>query len=704
MNRDQAYQGRSVMWGTVLPSRVAYLIESGSADGFRTAVQTSSARWGGVCELIIEVDPLSGVSAAAHDLAGRASLEAAVRVDVAVESAVAAAEYLNLPLIDLEDIETDPRTAYSYPLTAVAGGDPLLVAQENGPIWQVAAAGDVTDQRSFRPWVRRPRDGSEIGFAQDRPHQTLLEDGSWQFEEHATDSIENTSAVIWLVSETHPVPDCIEFWNLRALSPRARATRIPVLLIPYPEVEAWHAYDQHVRGLLGRPGDRSVDVVLRSHSVPEPEIHRIASSWGLEELPGDSISFGLPAPWAGGATRSAPFTYRIGTDPSPWLAARRQWGRQQDLDVHVFLDRPTGVRFRSPVSLSQPAQVLVRLAGEALDGLPRHPQTASSIHPQARWHGAELEIGVVTDNDVVLELNIPSLEDATMRLLNSLTEKWELSDKGRLGAAMQAQEAPAALLEPGLYDVVMQLFTPRSKELAKELKRAIASGSDEAAVLELARSWGGRARRRYRKVADINLPGLPAAELSERLCALGWAERGLETVCARCGEKSFVPLLSSTPDASCPGCATPARYTADKNGPLTHYRLDTFVDQAADQGVLPHLMAIGTLHRAKPHSSFLPGANLWVKGHPQREVDIIGTLDGRILAGEVKTSPGDFTAEQIAHDIATSASIGADIHLMAAIHPISETSRELAEAQCTEHNMKLLVLDNLREPTTSNEQ
>ncbi|MFF3447035.1 hypothetical protein ACFYXJ_07835 [Streptomyces sp. NPDC002667] len=36
------------------------------------------------------------------------------------------------------------------------------------------------------------------------------------------------------------------------------------------------------------------------------------------------------------------------------------------------------------------------------------------------------------------------------------------------------------------------------------------------------------------------------------------------------------------------------------------------------------------------------------------------------MAGEVKTSPGDFTPEQIAHDIATSASIGADVHLMAA--------------------------------------
>ncbi|MFE2696972.1 hypothetical protein [Streptomyces mirabilis] len=41
---------------------------------------------------------------------------------------------------------------------------------------------------------------------------------------------------------------------------------------------------------------------------------------------------------------------------------------------------------------------------------------------------------------------------------------------------------------------------------------------------------------------------------------------------------------------------------------------------------------------------------------------------------------------------------------MAAVHPVSEASRELAEAQCVEHNMEPLVLDNLREPTVPNEQ
>ncbi|MER6111016.1 hypothetical protein [Streptomyces hirsutus] len=109
-------------------------------------------------------------------------------------------------------------------------------------------------------------------------------------------------------------------------------------------------------------------------------------------------------------------------------------------------------------------------------------------------------------------------------------------------------------------------------------------------------------------------------------------------------------------------------------------------------------MAIGTFHRSQPRPHFLPGANLQVSGRPQRDVGIIGTFNGRILAGEVETNPADFTQEHITHDISTNAGIGADIHLMAAIHPISAANREIAETQGNSHDMEL------RAPTSPNLQ
>lgn len=468
--QQRAYMGQSIMWGTVLPSRVVYLIEAGSAAGFRRAVQSACMRWGGLSELIVEVDREAGLSRQNYDLVQCAALEAAVAVGPIWEIARSAAQSLGLPLVDIARLDEEGRTAYSYPLSAVVGGgDMLLIAQEAGPLWQVAVAGDVAaDEQLFRPSVRRPMNGSEVGSMQDRWSATLLEASASQFEEHTTESVENTSAVIWIADGADPLPDCLEFWNMRALRPRRSSTRVPLLLLPYKEVEAWHAYDQRIAGLLARRGERNVDVVLRSQSVDESELHRIAALWGLEQQSDDVISFGFPL-WEGGAARTPPFFYKVNVDPTSWLAARRDWGRRQDFDIHVFSDRSTSVRFRSPVTLDGSAQVLIRLDGEALAGLPRRLATAQAIHPAARWHGDQLQLGVLTDGEIFLELQIPSLATATTHLLDGLTQRWELSDKGRIATALLTSDGGQALLEPGRYDIAMQLFTPRGKELHKKL-------------------------------------------------------------------------------------------------------------------------------------------------------------------------------------------------------------------------------------------
>ncbi len=684
------------MWGAVLPSRVVYLIQEGSTAGFRQAVQAASSRWGGVSELIVEVNPQLGVSDQNHVLVNLAQLEAAVSVDVPQDIAASAARAMGLPWVDFPQLETSQASRYSYPLPAFAGGDTFLVAQEQGPLWQVAVAGDTTPSQHHRPSVRRALDGSEIGLMQDRWSATLLEGSSWQFQEHHTASVENTSAVIWITDDEAPLADCLEFWNMRALRPRQQATRIPLVLLPHRDVEAWHLFDERVRNNLARPGERNVDVVLRSRSVEEAELHRLAELWGLQQQTEDQIIFGLPAPWEHAPPRTPPFTYKVNLDPSPWLAVQRDWGLRQDFDVHAFTDRPTGVRFRSPVRVNQTAAVLVRLAGEALAGLPRHASVAERIHPGAQWRGEQLQVGVFTEGDIVLELSIPSLENATVHLLNQLTQRWELSDKGQIGTALLAQNTAQALLLPHRYNLTMELFTPRSKELHKRLRQAVAEGGDDAELLKLAHNWGGRARRRYRKASNIGMANASAVEAAEHLCALGWVERGFETDCPRCGFKTFVPLAATTPDAACPGCASPSHYTSNEQGPVVHYRLDTFIDQAADQGVLPHLMAIARLEQLEPHSHLIPGANLYLDGHDQREADVIGTYNGRLLVGEVKTSPGDFTDEQISHDTSISAAVGANIHLMASVHPISENSRALAQRACLAHRMELIVLDNLR--------
>ena len=71
------YLGQDVLLGTVVPSRVAYVIDQGGQDSFRRAVQLASMRWGGECEPIVELGT-AGLSDADCQLISTASVEAAV--------------------------------------------------------------------------------------------------------------------------------------------------------------------------------------------------------------------------------------------------------------------------------------------------------------------------------------------------------------------------------------------------------------------------------------------------------------------------------------------------------------------------------------------------------------------------------------------------------------------------------------------------
>ncbi|MGC5411689.1 hypothetical protein ACPXCX_49730, partial [Streptomyces sp. DT225] len=68
------------MEAAVLPSRAAYLIASGSAAGFRTAVTQASSRWGGMTEPIVEA--LDSSLSPLHEQTVRfAKVEALVNID-----------------------------------------------------------------------------------------------------------------------------------------------------------------------------------------------------------------------------------------------------------------------------------------------------------------------------------------------------------------------------------------------------------------------------------------------------------------------------------------------------------------------------------------------------------------------------------------------------------------------------------------------
>ncbi|MFE5240489.1 MULTISPECIES: hypothetical protein [unclassified Streptomyces] len=130
-------------------------------------------------------------------------------------------------------------------------------------------------------------------------------------------------------------------------------------------------------------------------------------------------------------------------------------------------------------------------------------------------------------------------------------------------------------------------------------------------------------------------------------------------------------------------------------GALTsvHYRLDSFTDRASDNGLLPHLLVIAELCRRKPRSHFLPGTDVTFADGTQEEVDVFGVWDGRVLSGEVKTSASEFDAAQLQRDVALSKRLGADVHLLASVAPVTGDTRETARELCDAAGLELEVLD-----------
>ncbi len=694
------YLGQASLRATVVPARAVYLVREGSRSGFLRAVQEASTRWGGMTEPIVQISAGGHLDDWWGQVVELARVDGAVNVDVPEDDAVAAAAKLGLPLVPLVQIDrAGPVMWTCHPAWIGPRDEPdqaYVIACAGGQLWQAVATGDLTEEHVAdldvsAMSVQRPRTGEEVGSAQVWGG-TLLDRTVAHFAEHSgSNGPWACPAVIWVV-DGDDLRDCMYFWNLRALRPLQLAS-VPMLLLPVDEVEHWVGFDRRVAGLLARPDEFSPDVILCSLSADEAALHHVAGVLGLRHTD-DKVRVGqrFPPP----PHRQAPFTYRTQLEVRDWFVFGREYGSPTDVDVQLFRDG-SRVRFLSPVPFTGAGYTLIRLSGTPFDGLPQRPSIAALVVPNANWRAGSIQLRTNAVRDYLFEIRVPSLQDAVQTLLGEVTTEHLPSNKGRLGMGLQANADVAALLEPGIYEAAVALTTPRSRQLERELRTLRAQDAADAELVELAARWGGRAERRYRSAQDLGLVGkAQALGMLEKLCALGWAERGLEINCSNCGVRSFVPLpeASAKGQPRCRGCGTVQGYTADsKSSALSiFYRLDTYVDRASDQGVLPHLLVVAALARRQPRSWVLPSVELSFANGCKAEADIFGVHDSRVVVGEVKTSASEFSPEQIARDVELSTRLGADVHLLAAVDDITEATTVTAKELCDRVGLDVLVL------------
>jgi hypothetical protein len=389
----------------------------------------------------------------------------------------------------------------------------------------------------------------------------------------------------------------------------------------------------------------------------------------------------------------------LNADPRQWLLHDRRYGRRSTSLASFLNDRTTSVELGSPISFSGPGYVRARIGGIPPQQLPPRPGVADLIIQNASWHDGTLEVVLHAQDRYRLDVRVPD-DGEVLRLVAAVP--YEPSDKGKYALALQGIVDPRELLEPGMYEVIRCLTTPRSKERVRQLRR-VSSKSSGRELLKLAANWGGRVQQRYRSASQVasesTQPLATVVRICERLSELGLASRGLEVSCDNCGMTSFVPLDAPQGPGTCPGCNTEQPYSLDAESLKVTYRLNSLVDRASDNGVLCHVLAVGALLRLDPRSFTVPGVNLLRTSGQPAELDLLGFKGREVYAGEAKVSARGFV--NLRRDFQLSREVGADIHVIACTEAVTDELRERAEREARRQRLELLILDqrSLRPPS-----
>lgn len=462
-----------------------------------------------------------------------------------------------------------------------------------------------------------------------------------------------------------------------------------MFLLPVEEVGNWLELKKRVHEVLcSRFGGFPVDAILYSHEVQPDQLHEIARSWDLVEDASDppkGLSVSRLAP------RTQPFTYRIDIDPMTYMYWHRRYGVTTRVPIQVFRDK-TSVAFNSPVHFAGQGFLKLNVASDVLSPFPRRASVALLIQPESRWHNDGIELYQPALSNYEIDICVPQLSEVVETLLAEATDSHCLSDKGRMGQSITPSRKLDRLLDPGVFEAIRSLTTPRKEHVVETLKERVSTGT-QPDYRRLASEFG-RLERKSQCASELMNPKRQITVSSiEALVGLGWAERGCRIVCNRCSVTSFVLFRDTTPSASCPGCESSEQYDSSPTGITTYYRLNSLIDLASDQGVLPHLLAIAALRKGSSDTFILPGVDVTFDNGTKREVDLFGVHGGKVIAGEVKTSAAEFTEEQIGRDIELSKLLLADVHVMACTEALNEEVKSTANQIAQRCEVDLQILD-----------
>jgi hypothetical protein len=685
----------------IRPRRLAYMIRSGDRDQFLRAISYATTEWGGMGHPILQVQPNGRIAEWLWQIAEVTGPEVLIDYSGIEEARDQARDRLGSQVID------EPREGLMEPgahaLVAVPGRslDGKRIAMGNyGSLLERVALGVIPDaQRSMYEQAGGVLEDTidERRALHAQLHlESLIGLTLWEFPALRASGI-YTDIVYVFCYPRLTTQQAIWFWNCRALSvPPFGRTRL--VLAHQRSLRSMQAAAALQDACLAKlPTDPDL---FFGGSSPD-ELRKLATSLGLKESKTKRISMSFSSSERN--LTEAPLTYRINVDPRALVMGERVGGKRRTLPI-VISGNSLTLHLSSPVDFNYRVGGHVRFDVEGIDSLdlPRRSAVASLIHDNATFTSHGLSLITSPNRTYDFTLRIPSSASVTSAMLEEIGWQWTPSDKGRYARALLSESAGtdriAILQSSSAYRLVGQLVSLTSRKAEAIVKRVARvrglSDEDKRQLVSRALTVATPVWKSANEIASQlrSRKGPVLADLGE-LVRCGLVRRGLQFSCAICGMPNVFPLGQEGDMVECPGCGTIAPLIGPSAAePTFLYALNSLLDRAMDQDVIPHLLALEYLTTHNEAIWGYPGADITGPNEEGRELDILAISRTGLVVGELK--PADrFTHQVIDDAVELAHRLKAEAVVLGSLTRWSQRRRSHAETVARRAQLKLILLD-----------
>jgi len=253
---------------------------------------------------------------------------------------------------------------------------------------------------------------------------------------------------------------------------------------------------------------------------------------------------------------------------------------------------------------------------------------------------------------VYFEFTLPTEREALRAYLQDRGYESRLSRSGQYARAViglvGGLRRTDVFANPVCYRVLDKLALKSSKKIAQRLIRKL--GLHDVKEEDLISFFAGaeviaemkRVPKTCEQLASaVDVLQKDLLPLLSQLVDKGIVRRGFNCPCPKCGAPTWYPLDSLSERLSCPGCSYQFVLPVERSQgheARWEYTLNTLVNRAMDQDVLPHIIALWRLAKDVPEACVVPGLDLLPVGSEQveAEFDFVFVRDQELFAGECK--------------------------------------------------------------------